>query len=89
MSHPLSRPHTSPARSLRIFVVARDPAVGTRYQDALRAFGHQAFAVELAREAADLCRTNDPDLVVTDAELSDGCGYGLAVDLYAERSAPL
>jgi hypothetical protein len=43
----------------------------------------------LAREAADLCRTNDPDLVVTDAELSDGCGYGLAVDHYAERSTPL
>jgi response regulator NasT len=93
MAHDLLLPH-APAKgewratALRIVAVDGDPAMRQFYQWALPALGHEVCVAERGRHAVELCRLGQPDLVITEINLSDLDGLAVAGEVCRHKSVP-
>lgn len=76
--------------SLRIAVADDEPDMRDYFQKSLARLGHKVVAVAATgRELLELCRTTQPDLVITDIKMPELDGIDAAVQLYRERPVPV
>lgn len=81
---------TEPAQGLRIAVAEDDPDHRQMLLRALEQLGHEVLGVaETGRQLAELCETNDPDLVITDIQMPDIDGLQAAKEITAIRPVPI
>lgn len=77
-------------RNLRIAVADDEPDMRDYFRKILPRLGHQVVAVaETGRELLDACRTNQPDLVITDIKMPDMDGIDAAIAIYQEMPVPV
>jgi response regulator NasT len=78
------------SQSLRVVVADDEPDMRDYFQKALPRLGHQVVgAAQDGRELVGLCRSLQPDLVVTDIKMPDMDGIDAAVQIYRERPIPI
>jgi response regulator NasT len=93
MAHDLMLPQAATAGEcratpLRIVAVDRDPGMCRFYQEALAALGHQVCVTGSGRQAVELCRLGQPDLVLTEITLADLGGLAVAGEVCRHQSVP-
>jgi response regulator NasT len=75
---------------LRIAVADDEPDMRDYFRKILPHLGHQVVAVAAnGRELVELCRTSQPDLVITDVKMPEMDGIDAAVAIYRERAVPI
>ena len=76
--------------TLRIVVADDEPDMRDYFRKSLPRLGHHVVAVaQNGRELVDLCRKQQPDLVITDIKMPDMDGIDAAVQIYKERALPV
>jgi len=76
--------------SLRIVVADDEPDMREYFQKLLPRLGHQVVgSAENGRALIELCRAQQPDLVITDIKMPDMDGIDAAVQIYRERPVPV
>lgn len=76
--------------SLRIAVADDEADMRDFFEKMLRALGHQVVSVaETGRELVEHCRTQEPDLVITDVKMPDMDGIEAAQTICRERPLPV
>lgn len=76
--------------SLRIVVADDEPDMREYLQKLLPRLGHQVVgAADDGRTLIELCRTQRPDLVVTDIKMPNVDGIDAAEQIYRERPVPI
>jgi response regulator NasT len=77
-------------RPLRIVVADDEPRIQQYFRRILPLLGHQVVAVaQTGRELVDLCRSHQPDLIITDIKMSEMDGIEAAVQICNERPLPI
>jgi AmiR/NasT family two-component response regulator len=75
---------------LRIAVADDEPFLRAYFQDVLPDMGHEVVgAASTGRELVDLCRTANPDLVISDIRMPDMDGIDAAAEISRERPTPI
>ena len=78
------------SKSLRIAIADDEPDMRDYFQQVLPRLGHTVVAVaQNGRELVELCRNNDPDLVITDIKMPEMDGIDAATQIYQERPVPV
>jgi response regulator NasT len=76
--------------SLRIAVADDEPDMREYFQRLLPRLGHQVVGVAAdGRQLLELCRTAQPDLVITDIKMPDMDGIDAADQIYRQRPLPI
>jgi response regulator NasT len=76
--------------SLRIAVADDEPDMREYFQRLLPRLGHQVVGVAAdGRQLIELCRTTQPDLVITDIKMPDMDGIDAADQIYRQRALPI
>jgi response regulator NasT len=76
--------------SLRIAIADDEPDMREYFQKSLARLGHKVVAVAAdGRELVAQCRTQAPDLVITDIKMPDMDGIDAATQIYRERPVPV
>lgn len=76
--------------SLRIVVADDEPDMREYFQKLLPRLGHQVVGTaKTGLELLELCRRQQPDLVITDIKMPDLDGIDAATQLYQERPVPV
>jgi response regulator NasT len=76
------------SRSLRIAVADDEPDMRDYFRQILPLLGHEVVATaQDGRELVELCRSTQPDLVITDIKMPDMDGIDAARQIY--RNAPV
>lgn len=77
-------------RSLRIVIADDERNVYEYLQEFLPRLGHQVVGVaQTGRQLIDLCRTLQPDLVITDIKMPDLDGIRAAEEVYRHQPVPI
>lgn len=77
-------------QTLRIAVADDEPDMRDYFQKCLTRLGHKVVAVAATgNELLEKCRTNPPDLVITDIKMPDMDGIDAATKIYRERAIPV
>jgi two-component system, response regulator PdtaR len=77
-------------QSLHIAVADDEPDMRDYFQQILPRLGHTVVAAaKNGRELVELCRTRNPDLVITDIKMPDMDGIDAAIQIYQERPTPV
>ena len=75
---------------LRIAIADDEPDMRDYFQDVLPRLGHAVVAVaQNGRELVEQCRTEQPDLVITDIKMPELDGIDAAIQLYQEKPMPV
>jgi response regulator NasT len=78
------------SQALRIVIADDEPDMREYFQQVLPRLGHTVIAAARdGRELVDLCRTTEPDLVITDIKMPDMDGIDAAVQIYRDRPIPV
>ena len=78
------------SQSLRIVVADDEPDMRDYFQQVLPRLGHSVVAVaENGQELVELCRAENPDLVITDIKMPRLDGIDAARQIYEERPTPV
>src|SRR6266849_2356288 len=78
------------SHSLRIAIADDEPDMRDYFQQVLPRLGHTVVGVaQNGRELVELCRTNSPDLVITDIKMPELDGIDAAVQIYQDRPVPV
>lgn len=81
---------SQPRTDLRIIVADDERDMRQFLQEMLTHLGHQVVGVaENGRQLIDLCRTNSPDLIVTDIKMPDLDGLEAAAEANRVRPVPV
>ncbi len=71
---------------LRIAVADDEPDMREYFQKSLLRLGHKVVGVaQNGQQLVDLCRSQHPDLVITDIKMPDMDGIEAAIQIYRER----
>lgn len=77
-------------RSLRVAVADDERDMRDYFAKILPTLGHEVVAVaENGRELVELCRSNRPELVITDIKMPDMDGIDAAVQIYHDGPIPV
>lgn len=77
-------------RALRIAVADDEPDMRDYFQTILPLLGHEVVAAaETGRQLVEKCRTEKPDLVITDIKMPDMDGIDAASRIYKEAAVPV
>jgi AmiR/NasT family two-component response regulator len=77
-------------RSLRIVVADDEPDMREYFQKCLTRLGHKVVGVaQDGRQLVEQCRSNNPDLAITDIKMPDMDGIDAAVQIYRDRPIPV
>jgi two-component system, response regulator PdtaR len=77
-------------QSLRIAVADDEIDVREYFQQVLPRLGHTVVgAARDGRELVELCRTTEPDLVITDIKMPQVDGIDAAIQIYQDRPIPV
>jgi two-component system, response regulator PdtaR len=77
-------------RPLRIVVADDEPDMRQYFQRMLPRLGHRVVATATnGRELIDLCRAENPDLVITDIKMPDLDGIEAALQIGQHRPVPI
>lgn len=77
-------------QSLRIAIADDEPDMREYFQKVLPRLGHTVVAVaQNGRELLELCRTAEPNLVITDIKMPEMDGIDAASRIYQERPVPV
>ena len=77
-------------RALRIVVADDEPDMRQYFQRMLPRLGHQVVATATnGRELVDLCRAENPDLVITDIRMPDLDGIEAALQIEEHHPVPI
>jgi two-component system, response regulator PdtaR len=75
---------------LRIAVADDEPDMRDYFQKCLTRMGHQVVVVaQNGQQLVERCRTERPDLVITDIKMPDMDGIDAAIQLYRDRPVPV
>ena len=78
------------SQSLRIAIADDEPDMRDYFQQVLARLGHTVVAVaQNGRELVELCRTKNPDLVITDIKMPEMDGIDAAMQIYQDRPVPV
>jgi AmiR/NasT family two-component response regulator len=78
------------SQALRIAIADDEPDMRDYFQQVLPRLGHTVVAVaQNGRELVELCRTKNPDLVITDIKMPEMDGIDAAIQLYQEKPVPV
>ena len=76
--------------SLRIAIADDEPDMREYFQKSLARLGHKVVAVAAdGRELVAQCRTQAPDLVITDIKMADMDGIDAATQIYRNAAIPV
>jgi response regulator NasT len=76
--------------SLRIAVADDELDMRDYFKKSLPRLGHQVVAVaQNGRELVEACKTQRPDLVITDIKMPDMDGIDAAIEIYRDRPVPI
>jgi response regulator NasT len=76
--------------SLRIAIADDEPDMRDYFQDVLPRLGHTVVVVaQNGRELVEQCRTEQPDLVITDIKMPELDGIDAAIQIYQEKPMPV
>jgi two-component system, response regulator PdtaR len=77
-------------RPLRIVVADDEPDMRQYFQRMLPRLGHKVVAAAInGRELVDLCRAENPDLVITDIKMPELDGIDAALQIEQHRPVPI
>jgi AmiR/NasT family two-component response regulator len=77
-------------RTLRILVADDESEMAEYYHETLTCLGHQVVAVaRTGQELIDLCRAENPDLVITDIKMPDLDGLDAVMEIARHRPVPV
>ena len=77
-------------QTLRILVADDESEMAEYYQETLTGLGHRVVAVaRTGQELVDLCRAENPDLVITDIKMPDRDGIDAAFEIARQRPVPV
>jgi response regulator NasT len=77
-------------QSLRILVADDEPEMAEYYHETLTALGHRVVAVaRTGQELIDLCRADNPDVVITDIKMPGRDGIDAAIEIASQRPVPV
>jgi two-component system, response regulator PdtaR len=77
-------------KALRIVIADDEPDIREYLQEGLPRLGHTVVgAARDGRELVNLCRTTDPDLVITDIKMPEVDGIDAAIQIYKHRPVPV
>lgn len=77
-------------KSLRIAVADDEADVREYFQKILPRLGHRVVAIASdGQELVELCRSQQPDLVLTDIRMPNKDGIQAAIEIYEERPVPV
>jgi two-component system, response regulator PdtaR len=80
----------TPARSLRIAVANDERDMRQFFGELLPHLGHKVVAVaETGRQLLERCRTDPPDLVITDIKMPDMDGLAAVAEMNRDRPVPV
>lgn len=78
------------SQPLRIVIADDEPDMREYFQQVLPRLGHTVIAAARdGRELVELCRTTEPDLVITDIKMPEMDGIDAAVQIYQDRPIPV
>jgi two-component system, response regulator PdtaR len=78
------------SQALRIAIADDEPDMRDYFQQVLPRLGHTVVAVaQNGRELVELCRTQNPDLVITDIKMPELDGIDAAIQIYQHRPVPV
>jgi two-component system, response regulator PdtaR len=78
------------SQSLRIAIADDEPDMRDYFQQVLPRLGHTVVAVaQNGRELVELCRSQNPDLVITDIKMPELDGIDAAIQLYQDKPVPV
>ena len=78
------------SQSLRIAIADDELDMRDYFQQVLPRLGHTVVAVaQNGRELVELCRTKNPDLVITDIKMPEMDGIDAATQIYHENPVPV
>jgi two-component system, response regulator PdtaR len=78
------------SQTLRIAIADDEPDMRDYFQQVLPRLDHAVVAVaQNGRELVDLCRTSNPDLVITDIKMPELDGIEAATQIYLNRPVPV
>ena len=78
------------SHSLRIAIADDEQDMWDYFQQVLPRLGHTVVAVaQNGRELVDLCRTKNPDLVITDIKMPEMDGIDAAIRIYQDKPVPV
>ena len=76
--------------ALRIAIADDEPDMRDYFQQVLPRLGHTVVATaQNGRELVELCRTTNPDLIVTDIKMPEMDGIDAAIQIYHEKPTPV
>jgi two-component system, response regulator PdtaR len=77
-------------QALRIVIADDEPDMREYFQQVLPRLGHTVVAAARdGRELVELCRTTEPDLVITDIKMPEMDGIDAAVQIYKDGPIPV
>jgi response regulator NasT len=77
-------------RPLRIVIADDEPDMRQYFERMLPRLGHKVVATATnGRELVDLCRAENPDLVITDIKMPDVDGIEAALQIEQDRPVPI
>jgi response regulator NasT len=76
-------------RPLRVAVADGEQFMLDYYKDLLPRLGHEVITSETGKQLIELCRTQRPDLVITDVKLPDLDGLEATNEINREREVPV
>ena len=77
-------------RALGIVIADDEPDMREYFQHTLPRLGHTVVAAARdGRELVELCRTTEPDLVITDIKMPEMDGIDAAIQIYQDRPIPV
>jgi AmiR/NasT family two-component response regulator len=78
------------SQALRIAIADDEPDMRDYFQQVLPRLGHTVVAAAgSGRELVELCRSKNPDLVITDIKMPEMDGIDAAVQIYKDRPIPV
>jgi AmiR/NasT family two-component response regulator len=78
------------SQALRIAIADDEPDMRDYFQQILPRLGHTVVAVaQNGRELVELCRTKNPDLVITDIKMPEMDGIDAAIQIYQDKPVPV
>ena len=77
-------------QSLRIAIADDEPDMREYFQKILPVLGHSVVsAAATGKQLVEHCRTDQPDLVITDIKMPDMDGIDAAVEIYRQNAIPV
>lgn len=70
----------------RILIIEDDEPIRASLADLLEEEGYEVISASTAKQAVELARKSDPDLIISDIMLPDGDGYGILEEVNRIRS---